>query len=330
MQRDKNGRLSRIEYRGKQLRVSRTGGVSLREQTQVAGLNLTVNSEHGTRVSTRVARGTNVGFQNGRFVLRGRYGKGATKLNVSKSGVSVSSKTSVGTFNWFKPRYSSAKIAGIQVRGKNAVLINGVVAAFQLVFLLIGAIFVALVWLFQGTYWLIRKLFGMTQMKIRQRRQRRIEAFEKRWGQAWSQRPEGVLLAGMTHLLFSVATGAAQRHLNTIQNILSAVPSAGTAHSLLHSVSPQAERVGIELVETMLMERGLKPALLIETLFGTTVEAYRKQVDETRLLATFIGLDEAIVALGDRNQLQENLLTVYAYTCGIVQSDPTDHMQPPD
>ena len=107
MKRDADGRLTRFEYRGKHLRVSRTGGISLRAQGKAAGLNLTVNSQHGMRVSTRVARGTNVAFQNGRFILRGRYGKGPTKLNLSKSGVSVSSKTSVGTFNWFKPRYSS-------------------------------------------------------------------------------------------------------------------------------------------------------------------------------------------------------------------------------
>ena len=93
MIRDADGRLKRIEYRGKYLRESRTGGVSSRAQTKLAGLNLTANTQHGFRVSTRVAKGTNVGFQNGRFVLRGRYGKGRTKLNLSKSGVSVSSKT---------------------------------------------------------------------------------------------------------------------------------------------------------------------------------------------------------------------------------------------
>ena len=105
-----DGRLKRIEYRGKYLRASRTGGVSLRAQGKAAGVNFTVNSKHGTRVSTRVGKGTNVGFQNGHFVLRGRYGKGPAKINLSKSGFSVSSKTEVGTINWIKPRYSSAKL----------------------------------------------------------------------------------------------------------------------------------------------------------------------------------------------------------------------------
>jgi hypothetical protein len=115
-----DGRLQRIEYRGKYLRVSRSGGIALRAQTKAAGINFTANSAHGLRASTRVAKGTQVAFQNGRFVLRGRYGEGPTKLNLSKSGVSVSTKTEIGTVNWFKPRYSSAKIGGIHVRGKNA------------------------------------------------------------------------------------------------------------------------------------------------------------------------------------------------------------------
>ena len=60
---DSEGRLKRFEYRGKYLRASRTGGTSLRAQAKAAGLNFTVNSKHGVRVSTRVAKGTNVGIQ---------------------------------------------------------------------------------------------------------------------------------------------------------------------------------------------------------------------------------------------------------------------------
>jgi hypothetical protein len=55
-----------------------------------------------------VAKGTQVAFQNGRFVLRDRLGKKPKKLNSWKSGVSVSTKTKIGTGNWFKPRYLSA------------------------------------------------------------------------------------------------------------------------------------------------------------------------------------------------------------------------------
>ena len=183
-----DNRLKRIEYRGKYLRASRTGGVALRAQGKAAGINFTVNSKHGTRVSKRIAKGTNVGFQNGRFVLRGRYGKGPTKLNLSKSGVSVSSKTSVGTINWFKPKYSSAKIGGIQFRGDNALIIQGVVALFQIFYFFMTLTFKIGFWLLKTTFWLLKALFEaiilmFTKFKEHRlsRKQKAVEVLEVNW-----------------------------------------------------------------------------------------------------------------------------------------------------
>ncbi len=130
---DAYGKQRRIEHRGKYLRASRTGGISLRAQTKAAGFNLSVNSRRGVRVSRTVAKSTQVAMQNGRFVLRGRYGKGPTKMNLSKSGVTFSTRNRLGTFNWVKPQRSSAKIAGVQLRGKNAVL-------FQLIYLFFASL----------------------------------------------------------------------------------------------------------------------------------------------------------------------------------------------
>lgn len=73
LEKDSDGRLKRIEYRGKYLRASRTGGVALRAQARAGGINFTANTNRGARVSTRIAKGTQAAFQNGRFVLRGRY-----------------------------------------------------------------------------------------------------------------------------------------------------------------------------------------------------------------------------------------------------------------
>lgn len=92
----------------------------MRTQVKAAGLNVTANSKHGLRLSTGLGKGTQVALQNGRFVLRERYGRGPTRLNLSKSGVSVSTRNSIGTFNWVKPNRSSVKIAGVQLRGKKA------------------------------------------------------------------------------------------------------------------------------------------------------------------------------------------------------------------
>ena len=139
-EKDRDGRQKRIEHTGRYLRASRTGGLSLRAQTRAAGVNLTGNTNHGVRVSTRLAKNTQVALQNGRFILRGRYGSDAAKLNLSKSGVSVSTRTPLGAFNWIRPGRSSAKIAGIQLRGYNAAAIQGIYALFAGIFWLLAGV----------------------------------------------------------------------------------------------------------------------------------------------------------------------------------------------
>lgn len=121
---DKAGRQVRIEHRGRNLRASRTGGLAARAQTKLGTVNATVNTSTGVRLSTRVAKGTRVALQRGRFRLQGRWNAGPLGFNLSKSGVSASVKTSTGTLNFLKPRYSSFKFAGVQVRGKNAMYLQ--------------------------------------------------------------------------------------------------------------------------------------------------------------------------------------------------------------
>ncbi len=133
------GKQVRVEHRGRFLRASRTGGLSLRAQAKAAGLSLTANSRHGFRVSHTVGKNTQVALQNGRFVLRGRYGKGPTKLNLSKSGVTVSTRNALGTFNWIKPKRSSATLLGVQVRGQNALYLHAIYGVLALAFGLLRA-----------------------------------------------------------------------------------------------------------------------------------------------------------------------------------------------
>ncbi|SEO84314.1 ComEA family DNA-binding protein [Aquisalimonas asiatica] len=130
---DAYGRQRRIEHRGRYLRASRTGGVALRAQAKAAGVNVTANTSHGFRVSGTPARNTQVALQNGRFILRGRYRSGPFRLNLSKTGATVSTRNRLGSFNWFRPNRSSAKLAGVQVRGKTA-------AQLQIVYMLFAAV----------------------------------------------------------------------------------------------------------------------------------------------------------------------------------------------
>jgi hypothetical protein len=69
-------------------------------------------------------------FQNGNVQFIGSYNRGPFKFNISKSGVSTAIKNKRGAYNLFKPNYSSFKLGGIQVRGKNA-------ATLQLLYMLV-------------------------------------------------------------------------------------------------------------------------------------------------------------------------------------------------
>ena len=332
MIRDADGRLKRIEYRGKYLRESRTGGVSLRAQTKLAGLNLTANTQHGFRVSTRVAKGTNVGFQNGRFVLRGRYGKGRTKLNLSKSGVSVSSKTSVGTINWFKPRYSSAKIAGIQVRGQNAVYINLLASLIQMAFMLLLAAIQLIAWLLQAIAWGIAWAFASVQEWWVQRRINRIVGVETAWEEHWADEEPTGLFVGMAHILFHLAAGSRPSNANG-DGLLDALFTDEWAAVLEVDSDPvrvrPIERRSVERVESLLEQGGLPPSLLMETAFGTLVSLFIRTTPAPIVLDAFLFFDDGIVANGTRTQLQEMLLGVFGHTAGIV-AEPGDRSSAPN
>ena len=118
----------RIEYRGENVRVSRTGGVSATKTFK--GDGATINTNHGVRLHKRLFKGARIGFQNGNFQFIGRYNSGPFNFNISKKGVSTSLKNKRGSYNIFKPNYSSFKLGGVQVRGKNA-------ATFQMIYMVI-------------------------------------------------------------------------------------------------------------------------------------------------------------------------------------------------
>ena len=133
---DKDGRQVRIEHRDTYTRASRTGSISVRAEKKVGPVNATINSSKGLRLSSRVANGTRVALQNGKFRLIGRWNAGPIGFNLSKSGVSASVKNKAGTFNFIKPQYSSFKIAGVQIRGQKA-------AQLQLIYMgIMGTLFV--------------------------------------------------------------------------------------------------------------------------------------------------------------------------------------------
>jgi hypothetical protein len=154
----------RIEYRGKNVRVSRTGGVSATKTFKGDGYGATINTNHGLRLHKRLFKGARMGFQNGNFQFIGRYKSGPFNFNVSKNGFSTSLKNKRGSYNILKPNYSSFKMAGVQVRGKNA-------ATFQMIYMVIilcvnlfkffWHIFISILWFgFLSIKWIVDFLTG--------------------------------------------------------------------------------------------------------------------------------------------------------------------------
>ena len=127
----------------------KTGSV-LSDNQQLGPVNATASTSEGIRLSTRVAQGTRVALQNGKFHLIGRWNAGPLGFNLSKTGVSASVKNRAGTFNFLKPQHSSFKIAGVQLRGKKAAQIQLIyMSIMAAVFLAVFAIkmLVFLVWM---------------------------------------------------------------------------------------------------------------------------------------------------------------------------------------
>jgi hypothetical protein len=120
----------RVAYSGKNVRVSRTGGVSVTKTFKKDGVGATLNTKHGIRLYKRLFKGARMGFQNGNLQFIGSYNNGPFNFNISKSGVSTSIKNKRGAYNLFKPNYSSFKAGGVQIRGKKA-------ATFQLLYMFV-------------------------------------------------------------------------------------------------------------------------------------------------------------------------------------------------
>ena len=319
-----DGRLKRIEYRGKYLRASRTGGVALRAQGKAAGINFTVNSNHGTRVSTRIAKGTNVGFQNGRFVLRGRYGKGPTKLNLSKSGVSVSTKTSVGTINLFKPKYSSAKIGGVQFRGENALIIQGVVAMFQILWFFITLSFKIGIWLFKAMVWVLKSFYELSAhlvTKIRASRlrtkQKVLEPLETSWIEALQNQPIENLVCALFYTLIIIGRGKSEVSSGFIDQLLSDYDDKEILQPIIGEIDDENIESAVELTISSLDGHSIDQILITEAFFGSLAEVIKKDVKSDILIALFWALDYGVLIDGKRNRLQEELLNVFADNCGI-------------
>ncbi len=332
---DDKGRQIRVEHRGRHLRASRTGGVSLRAQAEAAGLNFTVNSSHGTRVSRRVAKGTNIAFQKGDFRLRGRYGSGATKVNLSKSGVSLSTRNRIGTINLTNPNRSSAKIAGVQMRGKKAaqiqtayLLIIGIAGVIRFAFVLIVN---TLIFALYAAEWLGRSMLSVGRSVFDGARALVVAAGDRRARRRHQRLIKQVSVDDVTGgddpdeaeaVIVLMLTVQARGRSTPGEDERSAVRGAYAESEALRAEAARPrhpERITAAIERTVgEAKQSSKDRLRREdAAFIHAVHTVADARDSRYLLSLLYLLDDLCMRLGERTRRQEELLDIYCEQAGI-------------
>ena len=315
---DRRGRQTRIGHHGRNLRISRTGGVSLRHAVRTGRVGLAANSQHGLRLSSALGRGTQVATRNGRFILRGRYGKGPVKLNLSKSGVSASLASDLGRLNLTHPGRSSAKLFGVQVRGRKAASINAVALAVAAIMAIIQMAAVLMVLAAKTMLWLLAALLEGVQHSIaRWQEMQANRAFQTRYTELLEftaaldrgHLPDDASrLRLLGHTAVTSGTLQGERLRVHLQEIGSALRSKRRAAALPSLAEPMS--LGSESTGNMDPDRLQAWCLLAAQLLFD-------QAPEDFILERFLALDDLCLAIGDKTEAQEELLGLIAEAGGL-------------
>ena len=309
---DRDGRQKRIEHRGRYLRASRTGLVALRAHVKAAGVNVTGNTRRGVRVSTRLAKNTQVAMQNGRFVLRGRYGSDTARFNLSKTGVTVSSRVGLGSVNWLRPGRSSAKFAGVQLRGHKAAVINLVaLAATSVVWALglLGRGLAGILQFFVGHWQRARQAREGIQLSIDD-----VAPVGERVLAEYDVSPEREPVRDLfAALVYLVAVMGRGDHRLDEARVLADAPNQPLAATLVEDMQVAGRSLTRWLGEPSDEQ---SPAVLLGVLHHLA-RGLADRVDEATRAELVFALDDACLALGPRSILQDAMLDVLVESLGV-------------
>jgi len=308
---DAYGKQRRIEHRGKYLRASRTGGVALRAQARAAGVNLTANTRRGVRASVTPAKNTQVALQNGRFILRGRYGKGPTKLNLSKSGASVSTRNRLGSFNWFRPNRSSAKVFGVQIRGQKAAQLQMVYMVFAALVGGVQLLFVVIGGLLRGAVALGQWLIDHARALPRRWRNARLQRQRRKVDPAVSQAIRRLDADGLSAAV-ALAVGLWGRG-ETLDEGWRRIQRRVTQNRGFEALPRSPERFEAVAAELERCRAAVHPAQDAHRIvLALLAEKAAQGVDGERRAALLFDVDDLALARGPRTVLQEELLEIFA------------------
>ncbi|TVS10671.1 MAG: hypothetical protein EA419_10225, partial [Wenzhouxiangella sp.] len=310
---DRRGRQARIGHHGRKLRVSRTGGVSLRHAVRTGRIGLSANTSRGLRLSSALGRGTQVASQNGRFILRGRYGKGPVKFNLSKSGLSASLASDVGRLNLTNPGRSSAKLFGVQVRGRKAASINAGMLAATAVVALIKMAVVLLVVTAKALAWLVAAATESAQALLaRWQTARSNKAFGAHYAEleAFTGGLDSALLPDdasrlrlIGHLLLNCGRFDSDQLKSRLQERGASLRSKRQRAELTALADPI--ELGSETTANMDLDRRQTWCLL-------AARGLFHGKDSETVLELFLALDDLCLAVDDRTEAQEDLLALIA------------------
>lgn len=330
---DEYGKQRRIEHRGKYLRASRTAGVVLRAQAKAMGASLTANTKHGFRVSTTPLKNTQLALQNGRFVLKGRYGRGPFNLNLSKSGLTASNRNRLGSFNWIKSNRSSAKLFGVQLRGRKAANLQMVYMGFVAAAGLIGLLLKLVI----GVYWLLAWLLDFVYrsalaapyaLKILARRFRNqrlsktVARLETELGVTLDSWRQEQLIAGA--LLILAAWGREREATEEALSLQQAIAEI-EQEELLHRCQEDLGEVAQSLEG---FKQGMEEApdlyLGVLAMIATRLAS---RMSEQELPEVLLQADELALTEGPRSVLQERMLEVFGDFANL-QLQEADESEP--
>lgn len=296
-EKDRDGRQKRIEHSGKYLRVSRTGGVALRAHVKSGRINITGNTRHGLRISTRLAKNTQIAMQNGRFILRGRYGSDAARINLSKTGVTVSTKTPIGAINWVKPGRSSVKIAGVQMRGQKA-------AVMQLIYVVWMAVASSLRMIFSALSSVLQMLHRRERLDLALDEVKPVgEALIQQLKVDLAQEPARDLFAGLVFIVTTLGRGQTQFQPTDMGM---SKPVTAVEHALLEDI-----KVAGKQIVSWLAAREDDPLAVLGIMQQIAV-AFAARAEENFRAEALLCLDDACLAGGPRTVLQDEMIDLLA------------------
>jgi hypothetical protein len=272
------------------------------------------------RVSATPARNTQVALQNGRFVLRGRYGSGPLRLNLSKSGLSLSSRNALGSINWTNPLRSSAKVAGVQFRGRTAAAMQAVYGVFALLLLLVQVAFV--VGLFA-----LRVVLFLGALVLR------VGASVPVWVREWRRRWRAARLARRADDIGSMDSFREWGADRWIAALLLAIGAwgrgeraAAVAPAYAEALAGHDGEIGLAAVADVLVATGETLDALRErvarrdgdpAVVVVIARRLRERLPAETLAEMLLEVDELVLRDGPRTRLQDQMIEVFADCAGL-------------